>query len=224
MESNSATPAAERLIGQLIADTIRLYGANFWRSLPLGIPLAGTLVGLAAIGDVALGTATLVAGAVLMALSYVASVAIAYPGRIDRGRLVGALALATFVFIPMLFLAPLFVLPGVAWFALFGLSVQVILIERLSLLGSVRRALGLARADFVHALGAVAALVIVVFVTATAMFLAVRAGSGEVAAVAAFLTLVVTSPVLFLGSALLYDDQVARAEVKSSRKQRPKEA
>jgi hypothetical protein len=73
-------------------------------------------------------------------------------------------------------------------------------------------------------MGAVAALVVVVFVTATAMFLAVRAGSGEAAVVAAFLTLVVTSPVLFLGSALLYDDQVARAEVKSSRKQRPKEA
>jgi hypothetical protein len=224
VESNSANPPAERLIGQLIADAIRLYGSNFWRSLPLGIPLAATLVGLAATSDLAVGIAILVGGSALMSLSYVASVAIAYPGRIDRGRLVGAFALATFVFIPMLFLAPLFVLPGVAWFALFGLSVQVVLIERLTLGGAIRRALGLARADFVHAMGAVAALVVVVFVTATAMFLAVRAGSGEAAVVAAFLTLVVTSPVLFLGSALLYDDQVARAEVKSSRKQRPKEA
>ena len=219
----AAGQPAERLIGQLIADTIRLYGANFWRSLPLGIPLAGTLVGLAAVSDVAVGSVILVGGSVLMALSYVASVVIAYPRRIDHGRFLGALALATFVFIPMLFLAPLFVLPGVAWFALFGLSVQAVLIERLPLVDSLRRALALARADFVHALGAVAALVVVVFVTATAMFLAVRAGSGEAAAVAAFLTLLVTSPILFLGSALLYADQAARAEVKS-RTKRPKEA
>ena len=33
-------PPAERTVGQLIAETIRAYGDNFWRALPLGLPLA----------------------------------------------------------------------------------------------------------------------------------------------------------------------------------------
>ena len=33
-------PPAERTVGQLVAETIRAYGDNFWRALPLGIPLA----------------------------------------------------------------------------------------------------------------------------------------------------------------------------------------
>ena len=33
-------PPAERTVGQLVAETIRAYGANFWRVLPLGVPIA----------------------------------------------------------------------------------------------------------------------------------------------------------------------------------------
>ena len=33
-------PPAERTVGQLVGETIRAYGDNFWRSLPLGVPLA----------------------------------------------------------------------------------------------------------------------------------------------------------------------------------------
>ncbi len=33
-------PPHERTIGQLIAETIRLYGHRFWPALPLGLPLA----------------------------------------------------------------------------------------------------------------------------------------------------------------------------------------
>ena len=33
-------PPGERTVGQLIAETIRLYGDNFWRALPLGLPIA----------------------------------------------------------------------------------------------------------------------------------------------------------------------------------------
>ena len=38
-------PPAERTVGQLIAETIRLYGQHFWRALPLGPP-AGVLARL----------------------------------------------------------------------------------------------------------------------------------------------------------------------------------
>ena len=33
-------PPGERTVVQLVAETIRLYGDNFWRVLPLGLPLA----------------------------------------------------------------------------------------------------------------------------------------------------------------------------------------
>ena len=33
-------PPAERTVGQFVGETIRAYGENFWRALPLGVPLA----------------------------------------------------------------------------------------------------------------------------------------------------------------------------------------
>ena len=33
-------PPQERTVGQLVGETIRAYGDNFWRALPLGLPLA----------------------------------------------------------------------------------------------------------------------------------------------------------------------------------------
>ncbi len=39
-ELPAALPPAERTVGQLVAETIRAYGGNFWRVLPLGIPIA----------------------------------------------------------------------------------------------------------------------------------------------------------------------------------------
>ena len=35
-------PPEDRTVGQLVAETIRLYGRRFWASLPLGLPLAVT--------------------------------------------------------------------------------------------------------------------------------------------------------------------------------------
>src|SRR3954469_19084285 len=36
----AALPPRERTVGQLIAESIRLYGARFWAVIPLGVPLA----------------------------------------------------------------------------------------------------------------------------------------------------------------------------------------
>jgi len=33
-------PPERRTVGQLVAESIRAYGHNFWRCLPLGLPLA----------------------------------------------------------------------------------------------------------------------------------------------------------------------------------------
>ena len=115
------------------------------------------------------------------------------------------------------------ILPGLAWLALFGLAVPAAVSERLGFVDSLRRGLDLGMAGFVHALGTLCTLGLLVFVTGQVMILAIYGASGQAIQVTAFLATLVLTPILFLGAAHLYDDQVARAEVKS-RRQRPKEA
>jgi hypothetical protein len=113
-------------------------------------------------------------------------------------------------FIPFPFLALLFILPAVAWLALVGLVVPVIVIERLPIRAAFRRAIAIARADYVHALGSLATLALTYFVTRLSLFFLLRGGSGTAERTAAVLADLVISPLLFLGAALLYFDQVAR--------------
>ena len=72
------------------------------------------------------------------------------------------------------------------------------------------RAYRLARADFVHALGSLATLAILVFLTQSGLFFLLRGTSDQTLAIASFVASLVVSPLLFLGSALLYFDQEAR--------------
>jgi hypothetical protein len=55
-----------------------------------------------------------------------------------------------------------------------------------------------------------ATLVIVVFLTQSVLFFLLRGAGEQTVRLAAFLANLVVSPVLFLGSALLYFDQLAR--------------
>ena len=36
----AALPPGQRTVGQLVAESIRFYGARFWAVIPLGVPLA----------------------------------------------------------------------------------------------------------------------------------------------------------------------------------------
>jgi len=83
--------------------------------------------------------------------------------------------------------------------------------ERRGIGDSLARAIRLARADYIHAVGALAALTIVGLLTTFALLFVLREQGDVTIAVAAFLSLLVTSPLLFVGAALLYVDQVARA-------------
>ena len=71
-----------------------------------------------------------------------------------------AIVVGSVVFVPAAFLALLFVLPAVAWLALVGLVVPVLVLERPGSGAAFRRAVQLARADYLHALGSLATLVI----------------------------------------------------------------
>jgi hypothetical protein len=73
-----------------------------------------------------------------------------------------------------------------------------------------RRAVELARADYVHALGSLAAVTIVVLISAGVLsYLLIQFGE-QAQGAAAFIAILLLSPLLFLAAALLYQDQVAR--------------
>ena len=77
----------------------------------------------------------------------------------------------------------------------------------------------LARADYVHALGSLATLVIVFVLTRLVLLLLLHGQANATARIAAFLADLVISPVILVGAALLYFDQAAR--VRYSPDERP---
>ena len=194
-------------MGQLVAESIRLYGRRFWPSLALGVPPSIlNLLSRTLDAELLLFVVPIVGG-VLLSLSYVGAVAIA-TGRSPVAPL--AVLGGLVVFVPFPFLVAAFVLPGLVWLAALGLVVPVLLLERGTFLGAFVRAFALARADFVHALGSLATLAILVFLTQSGLFFVLRGAGEQAIAIASFVASLVVSPLLFLGAALLYFDQEAR--------------
>jgi hypothetical protein len=205
-------PHETRPIGQLVAESIRLYGRRFWLSLALGLGPAVTAVGAKLIPgwwDLAF---VLTIGAFLMTASCIGGVLIAANEPPVTRRIAVAAVVGWALFVPAIFLWSFLILPAVVWFGLFGLAVPAALLEGRGPLASVRRGFQLARVDPIHAIGSLAALVIVSFLTATMLFVLLRGGSKIALSSAAFASLVFISPLLFLGAGLLYFDQAARLE------------
>src|SRR5215210_736269 len=204
-------PPAERTVGQLVAEAIRLYGHRFWRSAALGV---GPAVLALVLGGVDRSTWLVLmptAGGIVLTASYVGAVAISSGARFDARRWLLALAAGTLAFVPFPFLLLLFLVPGLAWLALVGLVVPVVVLERRGLRASFARAIDLGRADFVHALGSLATLAIVILLTQTMLVVVLHGQGDQTIRVASFLAFVVLWPLMFLGAALLYFDQAARA-------------
>src|SRR2546423_6002563 len=201
-------PPETRTVGQLAAEAVRFYGSRFWPSLALGIPPAILAVALAPLDRIERLVLVVTAGSLLVTASYVAAFALVAGRR--PGSLPLAYATGVLVFAPVPVLATAFILPALAWLAVLGFAVPAVLLEERGFRAAVRRGVELARADYVHALGSLATLVIVVFLCQGVLFFLLR-GTGEAAvAVAGFVASLVISPILFLGGALLYYDQAAR--------------
>jgi uncharacterized membrane protein len=219
-------PPETRTVGQLVAEALRLYGARFWPSLALGIGPALLGIAAAELDDPARAIVVLGAGPLVLAASYAGAVALIRP--IHRGRyLAVALAAGVIAFLP-LWASRLWPLPGsylvaLAWLALFGLAVPAALVERRGFVDAIRRGLELGRADYVHAVGSLATLVITIFLTGLVLLFALRELSDQAVRVAAFLAILVLAPVFVLGAALLYVDQAARVE-SSTRPRRKRDA
>lgn len=208
-------PPAERTAGQLVAESMRLYGRRFRSTLLIGVPptLAGialTVVADSGVSRVARLAFALLVGAPAVSISYVGASVLAVGRRPPRRTLVTAFVLGLLVFLPVPFLATILILPALMWFALVGLAVPAAVAEELELSAALRRAIELGRADFVHALGSLAAIVIVAFVSAGVLqYLLVQFGDSA-GSVAAFIAALLLIPLVLLAAAQLYFDQVAR--------------
>jgi len=209
-------PPAERTVGQLVAEAIRLYGTVFLRALPIGLVVA-------AVNQLTVGQGRVATGAVLLAAAPLFTLAFAYASRLVTGHPVPlrswlvALGVGTLVFSPAALLLPWFALAGVLWLALIGLSVPAAMIEGASFAGSLRRGLALGRAGYLHAAGSLATLVILFVLARFGLALLLESQTDETVRTAIFLSDTVLAPLLFLGSALLYVDQEARLRARGAR-------
>ena len=198
-------PPERRTVGQLIAESIRFYGASFWRVLPLGLPLA--VADQASVRQT-LGVQMVIfwAATPLFVAGYLWACRVLLAAKPTRT----AAAVAVLVWLPFPALRSIYVLPAIAWLAFMGLSVPAAMKERLGFRAALARGRQLALVDYVHALGSLAALVVVVGVAENALsaLLHTQSHSGE--RVALLLSDLVLSPLLFIGGALLYVDQAAR--------------
>jgi hypothetical protein len=216
-------PPAERTAGQLVAESIRLYGRRIWASLLLGVPPTAAAIALTAVADSGASrparfVIALLIGCPAVSISYVGAARLASAVRPEPRALGVAFVAGVLVLLPVPFLATFLVLPALAWFALLGLAVPAAVIENLGLGQAFRRAIELGRADFAHALGGLAATVIVAFVSAGVLqYLLVQFGD-TAGGVAAFIAILLLTPFVLLAAAQLYFDQAARTASAAPRK------
>jgi hypothetical protein len=157
----------------------------------------------------------------LFALAFVRACSILQGRRPTRT----ALALAVLIWLPFPLLNILYILPALAWLAFIGMAVPAAMLENLGFREALARGRQLGAADYVHALGSLAALVIVIGIADETLSQLLHSQSNTGQRLAVFGADLVLSPLLYLGGALLYYDQAARvgsrrARLESKRKER----
>lgn len=217
-----ALPPETRTVGQLVAESLRLYGARFWPSLALGIGPALTGVAVIALPHGWIWPVLPTLGTIAWAAAYVAACRLALQS--TGGHTAVAFAVGVVAFLPLGITRvvgfPGSDLVGIAAFAFLALGVPVALIEGRRFTASLERGVELARADYVHALGGIATLVITVFLSGLVLVLLLHSAGDQAVRAAAVISLLVLAPVFLLGSALLYLDQDARVVDSATRPRR----
>jgi len=218
-------PPETRTIGQLVAESLRLYGARFWASLALGFGPAAVALMLAELPRGLAWALVPTVGTALFTLAYIGACRVGLA--VERANL-AAFAVGFVAFLPWM-LQRLLIIPGfdlvsLALFTLVGFGVPAALVEGIGFRAALKRGIELARADFVHALGSLATLVILTFITGLVLFVVLRGVGDQAVRVAAFLSLLVLAPLFFLGGALLYLDQSARVVDSGPQRKRSRDA
>jgi hypothetical protein len=222
-----ALPPERQTVGQLVAETIRLYGSRFFPALLLGVPLA--VADLIALDLPTAGRVlVLVVAAPVFSATYAAACTMAYATRPTARAWVVAIIAGTIAFLPAAVFFPWFALVSVAWLAMAGHVVPAAIKEGAGFVTVFRRSLEVARADFVHAVGGLAALVLVFGLTRLLLGLLLREQADNTIRASVALADVVLSPILFLGGALLYLNLAARVGLEREgrgrgRRERPRQ-
>jgi hypothetical protein len=210
-------------LGELLAETVRLYGARIWASLGLGAVVAASFL----LSEVTPEAIDIVVQAAAFTACYAAAARLAAGDSFAEafaqiGLRVPVLAvLGLVVAIPFaLALSQLYLLLlAVAWLAFSGFAIPVAMLEhdpeadgllrRLSF--PLYRSVALAKAEYLHAVGVAAALVVLSILLGILLGVALVgfAENGEVAAAA--LSQLVLAPFFFLGLSVLYFEQRTRA-------------
>ena len=216
-------PPERRTVGQLIAESIKLYQSHFWWALLLGlVAIPPDLLALA------LGTSKkhfwhAAANNALVGLAQTPLFSAAFVGatlillgRRSRSRILRAYLLAVLLYLPVSLLIVGLVLPALAWLAFVGLAVPALVVEGGGLGHALARGVDLARADYAHVLGGICALVILALLCRGVLAALLHGESGTAAATAGIVADVILYPLVFLGSALLYVDQEARLRLRAA--------
>ena len=216
-------------VGEVLAETTRLYGDRIRAVLAIGVFMMGAYVVATQINPLA--------GIVVLLLAQTAALAVA--ARLVAGddldeaaaqavlRAPVLLVLAFVVFLPFVVIGQflLLLLFAAAWLALAVFAIPVAMLEPdegspFARLGRpLQRTIQLARVEYVHAVGVVAVMVIAYLLFGRFLESVLMGFAGVSALSARALVQLVLAPFFFLGLAVLYFDQNARA-LSSPRKSR----
>jgi len=213
-------------VGQLVAESLRLYGARFWPSLALGIGPALVGAALAELSRTLVWALVPTVGTAVWSAAYIGACRLALGA--ERGNTGVAFVAGCVAFLPLLVqrivVVPGFDLVTLAYFGFVSLAVPAAIVEGRGFADAFRRGTRLARADFVHELGSLATLVITIFLSGLVLVVVLHGFGDQAIRVAALLALLVLAPVLLLGAALLYVDQSARVIESGTRPRRRRDA
>ena len=217
-------PVERRLkLGELLAETVRLYGERLWAAAGIGAFLAGAILLIGLVSHL-LVAIFIVAPAVTVCWAVAARIALGDPAA-EAWAQVGVrapvlLPLTLVVSVPFVLgvVDVLILFFSVAWIAFVGFAIPVAMVERApdgtSWFGQIgfalTRATDLARVEFLHVLGVSAALA-VIYALFGPFLGALLTGFGDNGGLAArALSNGVLGPFFFLGLSLLYFEQRAR--------------
>lgn len=214
-------------LGELISETVRIYSQRPTAAIGIGL-VEGAAYLLAALTPDLLDVLVI---AVAFTLIYAAAARLVSGDTFAEawaqvGLRIPVLAVLTFVVaVPaVIALTYLFLLVVAAlWIALMSFSVPVAMLERDPevrnafdrIAHSLLRSIRLARVEYLHALGVVAALVVIYLLLGIVLGVALVGFADNGRTIAAALVQVILAPFFFIGLSVLYFDQRARAAVSS---------
>ena len=215
-------------LGELLSETVRIYTQRPWAALGIGLVEGGAYLLAALTPDlldvlvIALAFTAIYAAAARLVSGDSFAEAWAQVGVRAPVLLVLAFVVAVPTVISLTYLF-LFVVAAL-WVALMGFSIPVAMLERDPdvtnafdrIAFSLLRSLRLARAEYLHALGVVAALILVYLVLGIGLAVGLVGFADNGRVIAAALVQVVLAPFFFIGLSVLYYEQRARAAVSSA--------